>query len=576
MDAPAPSRPEPRPPTSLTRRRFRLLQVYRTLARVLLSYGAVRVAGWLRGRAWVAARQSALHRANARRVERTILQVGGLFIKVGQLLSILTNFLPEDFRSGLEGVQDQVPPRPYDEVAAQAAAELGAPPEALFRRFEPRPVAAASLAQVHEAETAGGRRVAVKVQHLGIDEIARLDLATIRRVLKIVQLVLRIRGIDTAFGEIQAMILEELDFAREAEHLEAIAAGFADDPMISFPRVLPELTTRRVLTTSFVDGCKITDLAALEALGVDRRELAERVLGAYCEMVFRHGLYHADPHPGNLLVRPDGGVAFVDFGAVARLSPRMRDGIPRFLEGVLRRDTEAILAALRRMGFIPRGRKGGRDGGRDQEVAERVIDYFQRRFLEEISFDSWNLSQIQIDAQAKLEVFLDLRRLDVSLRDLTATFEVPKEWILLQRTLVLLLGLSSHLAPELNPMKTVRPYLQELVLGRERDWAGMVVSAVRDLALAVWALPALAERVLTRADRGELEVRVRGLETGVERLYALGHQLLYGLFVLGAGGLAYHASLTGRERLAEAAAWVAGGTALLLVGSLLAARRRRR
>lgn len=555
-------------PASLTRRRFRLLKVYATLARVLLSYGRVQAMGRIRGAAWAAARMPDLHRLNARRIERTILEVGGLFVKVGQLLSMLTNFLPEEFRGELEGVQDQVPPRPYEEVAAQIEGELQHPPEELFSRFERHPVAAASLAQVHVAELADGRRLAVKVQHRGIDEIAHLDLATIRRVLKIVQLVLRVKGIDTAFAEIRSMIMEELDFCREAEHLEAIAAGFADEAMIRFPEVVSRLSTRRVLTTSFVDGVKITDLAALEEMGVDREALARRVLQAYCEMVFRRGLYHADPHPGNLLVAEDGSVAFVDFGAVARLSPRMREGIPRFLEGVLRRDTEAILGALRLMGFIPLDR--------DEEVAERVINYFQRRFLEELTLDSWKLSDIQFDLQTKLETMLDLRRLDVSMRDLTASFEVPREWILLQRTLVLLLGLSSHLAPDMNPMSTIRPYAQELVLGRKKDWAGMAVTAVKDLALAVFTLPATAERVLTKADRGRLEVRVRGLERGVERLYALGHQLLYGLFAVAGALVAYDASGAGRQGVATAAGWVAAVSAALLAASAISSRWRRR
>ncbi|HEX9731422.1 MAG TPA: AarF/UbiB family protein, partial [Thermoanaerobaculia bacterium] len=233
----------------IQRRRHRLLKVYGTLARVLASYAGLRLAGFFRGSAWNERALSRRNRANARRVRETILDVQGLFIKVGQLISILTNFLPADFRGELEGVQDQIPPRPLAEIAQRLRSELGGGPEELFADFEAEPVAAASLAQVHAARLHDGRRVAVKVQHVDVEELATADLATIRRILRIVQWVLGIRGLTTAFAEIREMILDELDFAREGEHIEAIAANFVDDPMVSFPQVIHERTTRRVLTT---------------------------------------------------------------------------------------------------------------------------------------------------------------------------------------------------------------------------------------------------------------------------------------------------------------------------------------
>lgn len=154
----------------------------------------------------------ARHRASARRVERTILELNGLFIKVGQLISILTNFLPEEFRSGLEGLQDQVPARPLEQITGRITAEFGRPPEELFAWFDPVPLASASLAQVHEARLHDGRRVALKVQHADIDEIVRLDLTAIRRILGVVQLFTRIRGLESYHSEVREMILEELDF----------------------------------------------------------------------------------------------------------------------------------------------------------------------------------------------------------------------------------------------------------------------------------------------------------------------------------------------------------------------------
>lgn len=555
--------PGPRPP----RRRFRLLKVYRTLARVLASYAWVKVAGVLLGAGWRERALPACHRRSARRVRDTILEVQGLFIKVGQLVSILSNFLPADFRGDLEALQDRIPPRPLEEIRARLRSELGGEPEELFASFDPQPIASASLAQVHAATLADGQRVAVKVQHLDIEETARHDLATIGRILGLVQLLLGVRGLREVHEQVRDTIAEELDFLREADSLEAIAANFRGHPEVRLPAVVRRLSTRRVLTTHFVDGVKISDLEGLAALGVDRRALAERVVRAYCQMIFRDGLYHADPHPGNILVEPGGGIVFLDFGAVARLSPGMKEGIPQLFEGVLRRNREQILVALQRMGFVQRDPASG-------EVAETVIDYVYSRFLEAIEIDSFNLKDIRVDAKMKLEMMADMSRLDISLRELTSSFQVPREWILLERTLLLLIGLCTHLDPEMRPATVVRPYLEELIDGR--DWLDLVRSVVKDLALSALTLPDDVRRVLRMAHRGELEVGVRGLGEGARLLYAGGHQLLWGLLALGTGALAYFAHLRGDRLFAVAFAGAGGFFVLCLGVSLWRTRRLKR
>lgn len=546
-------------------RRFRLLPVYLTTARVLLDYGLLAIARRLRRREWSAGALSRAHRRNARRVLRAIVRVQGLFIKVGQLVSILSSVLPADFREELETLQDQIPPRPWAEIRARLHTELGRDPVELFRELETEPIAAASLAQVHAGRLADGRRVAVKVQHLGIERLAELDLRAARRILAIVGLFTGARGLDVLFEEVSQMIREELDFVSEADHIDVIAANFRDDPSVGTPTVLRELSTSRVLVTTFVDGVKVTDVETLDAKGVDRPDLAERLLRAYCQMIFIDGVYHADPHPGNIFVDDGGRIVFVDFGAMGKLSERMRSGIPTFLEAVLRRDRDAILRSLERMGFVQR------EPGDD--VAERVIDYVYSRFLDEIELESWNLKDIHFDAEMKLEVIADLRNLDLSVRDLTATFQVPREWILLERTLMLLLGVCTRIHPEMRPMATIRPYVEQLVLGGGRDWIGLVRSVVKDLAMTALTLPGDLERLLKKAERGEAALEIRGLRESTTLLYALGHQLLYGAFSLTAGGLAALAQGRGEEALGTGLIWASGVFALLLAGSIWRARR---
>ena len=570
-----------RPPSAITgvshheftRPRFRVARAYLVTLRVLASYGWLRLWRPLMSAERYAERLSARHRRNARLVERTILRLDGLFIKVGQLISILTNFLPEEFREGLEGLQDQIPARPLSQIEARLRREFGRGPDELFASWNPTAVASASLAQVHEAWLHDGRHVAVKVQHADIDEIARLDLSAIRRILALVQRVTRVRGLESYHTEIRAMITEELDFTREAEHIQSIGARFADDPMVDAPCVVRELSTRRVLTTEFVQGVKVSDLRGLEAAGVDRSALAHRILGAYCRMIFVDGVYHADPHPGNLLVRPDGSVVFLDFGAVGRLSTEMKEGIPAFLEGVIARDARRITEALRQMGFVARA-----GGGSEANVAERVIEYFQRRFLEQVSIQGWSLSDVQVDMRTKLEAMADLRRLDVSFRQLTASFQVPKDWVLLERTLLLLLGLCTHLDPALEPMQTIRPYLEQVVLGekRERDWTALVRASLKDMALSAITIPEGVNRLLTRANHGELEVRVAGLREGANLVYLAAQQLIYTLLAVAAGLVAYLSYERGDLRVATPATVVSGVFLLLLVLSRATARRWRR
>jgi predicted unusual protein kinase regulating ubiquinone biosynthesis (AarF/ABC1/UbiB family) len=259
---------------------------------------------------------------------------------------------------------------------------------------------------------------------------------------------------------------------------------------------------------------------------------------------------------------------FVDFGAVGVLSPAMKEGIPLFLEGVIRRDSPKITSALRRMGFVAHGERAGAE-----DIAERVIEYFQRRFLEQITVESWSLGDVQMDLQTKLEAMADLRKLDVSFRQLTATFQVPKDWVLLERTLLLLLGLCTHLDPALNPMRTIRPYLEEFVLGRDRDWMALVRSAAKDMALSALTIPEGIHRFLARANRGELEVRVQGLREGANLVYAAAHQLMFSVLATGAGIISLLSYERGDRLVAMGAGAAAAVFLLALGGSLIAARR---
>ncbi|MEZ4368413.1 MAG: AarF/UbiB family protein [Kofleriaceae bacterium] len=563
------ARPAPHQP----KRRFRATKAYWTTLRVIASYQWLRFWGRLRSQAWFDAALARAHRTNARRIERTICELQGLFIKVGQLISIMTNFLPEAFRRELEGLQDAVPPRRTEDIEARLREELGRPTSELFAHFESRPIASASIGQVHLARTHDGRKVAVKVQYPGIEQIVTSDLRTLRRIFRIIGRFVPYQGLDDVYREIRAIVLAELDYRTEAESGRRIAAHFEGRTDVAFPEVLDALSTARVLTTRFEPGCKISDGEALRRAGVDRGALARQVVEIYCQQIFTDGVYHADPHPGNLLVRtaPGGGpptVVFLDFGAVAEIPPAMRQGIVELIQGALGRDTGRIVRAMKQMGFVARGA--------DERVFERVVEYFHDRFQETISLDSLNLKDIKFDPQKGLESLADLRKMDISLREVSANFHVPKELIVLERTLLLLMGLCTELDPTLNPMTVIRPYLERFVLGDEGDWSQLLVEGSKDLVMSVTSLPGDLRRFMRAGHEGELSLRVAGLEAQGRLMYRLGQQVI--LAMVGVAGAVIAIVLEGRGELARAdwAWWTARGAGVLLVWSWWVGRGRLR
>jgi ubiquinone biosynthesis protein len=547
--------------------RFRAAKAYAIAVRILLGYAWLRLWRPVLGPSLYHAKLVARHRRTSKRLVDAILDLKGLFIKVGQLISILTNFLPSEFRAELEQLQDSVPARPLDEVVARIQKEFGKPPEELFASFDPIPIASASLAQVHEARLHDGRRVAVKVQHADIEVISQLDLDSIRRILELVQVFARIKGMESYHADISELIRQELDFTQEARNIELIAANFVGNPDVRFPAVVHELSSARVLTTEFVDGAKVTDFDELAAMGIDRAALAHRILKVVCQMIFIDGVYHADPHPGNIIVHPDGAFTLVDFGAVGRLAPSMKAGVPMFWDGVIKRDAGKIAASLRQMGMIARDDDGG-----EEAAAERAIEYFQRRFLEKMTVESFSLKDIQVDMRTKLDALADLKKLDVSFRQLSSAFQVPKEWVIFERASILTLGLCTAVDPEMNPIRTVGPYLQEFVLGKETDWKGQVTSAVREMGMSAIAIPDKANRFLDRASRGDVQFQISNLPESALLLYAAAQQLIFTFLAVAVGALGYFLDASGDTVLAVLA-WGASGLCLVAVaGSMIRAR----
>ncbi len=551
--------------------RFRALKAYWLTARILLGYLWLRLWKPILGPSLYQQKLVARHRRNSRRIVEAILELKGLFIKVGQLISILTNFLPPEFRAELEQLQDAVPARPLDEVVYRIRKELGKSPDELFATFDPEPIASASLAQVHVAATKDGRKVAVKVQHADVEEIAKLDLEVLGRVLAMVQMLVRVRGMDSYHADIAQMIREELDFTQEARNIATLSANFAGNREVRFPIVVPELSSQRVLTTIFVEGTKVTDLEGLDRQGIDRAELARRLLRAACQQIFIDGVFHADPHPGNIIVQPDGTFTMVDLGAIGRLAPNVKAGIPIFWHGVMKRDSALITQGLRQAGFISLDPEDS-----DEDVAERAINYFQKKFLEQIDVESLSLKDIQLDMRSKVEAMADLRKLDLSFRDLSRAFQVPKEWVLYERAALLTLGLCTELDRNMAPMQTVGPYLQEFVLGKDKDWKTTMSGTLKEMLVSSFGIPDRANRFLDRANRGDLQIHVASLRDNLLLLHSAFQQLVYLLLATATGVLGYFLDARGQDVVALVSWTVAAACLIAMGASMLRARSLRR
>jgi ubiquinone biosynthesis protein len=563
---------------ALYRRPFRrLLRVYLVTMRVVVSYLLLPLRRRFRGKQASEDLTQATHRANARRILAATEDLQGMFIKVGQLISVMANLLPDAFRKELETLQDSVPPRSFEEMAPRLREELGGrEPHEVFAEFDPHPVASASVGQVHVARLRTGEKVAVKIQYPGIEGIVAVDLHALRRIFAVLERMLPDWGWTVIYSEIREMVLSELDYRQEAAAMQAVAANFADRVDVRIPRVFQELSTARVLVSEWMVGLKAGDLAAISAAGIDRSKAARLCIESYCKQIFHDGIYHADPHPGNLLLAPgknpgDGPVlVFLDFGATARISPEMRKGIVSFIQGAVTRDVARIVSAMKEMGFISRHA--------DHHVFDRVIEHVYDRLRAQMRFQPFSTGNLSagLDLRGQIATLFDLRQLNVSLSDLRDAFHVPKEWVLLERTLLLLLGVCTTLDPNLNPAEVIQPHVDRFLLGERKEWSETVVETAREAALSAFALPGELSRYLLLASRGDLELKVRNLGEVCDTAYALGQQLLWGF--LGSVGLTLSVVFEGRGQLFEHAIAQTASTfcGVMLLANLWKGRRLRR
>ncbi|GGL25460.1 membrane protein [Halarchaeum grantii] len=492
----------------------------------------------------VGGRRSVSSERRTRRAERllsSLLTLGPTFIKLGQLLSTRPDVLPPEYVEELSELQDQVPPAEWEAAREVLEAEVGPVGEA-FDEFDTEAISGASLGQVYTARL-DGERVAVKVRRPGIEPLVNADLRVVSWALPLLLFFVddaRAFSLENLAEEFDKTLREEMDYSREATMLGEIRANFADDDGVAIPDVYDSRSGERVLTMEYVEGTKISDVESLDRLGVDRHAVAETLERAYLQMIIEDGVFHADPHPGNLAVREDGTIVFYDFGMSGRVDESVQDRIVDFYVAVANQDIEAILDTLVAMGTL----SPEADRATMAEVMELAIADARGE-----SVDQYRVQQIVSKVEDTIYEF---------------PLRLPSNLALVLRVATVVEGVCLTLDPDFDFVTVATDYLGERGYYERgaREFITETGDRLSESARASLRLAPKLERALDRVDRDDFYVRAAVEDSG-GYVDALARRLVTGL-LFGAGvvstGLLYAEAAT---RLAAVAA---GGT--LVVGLL--------
>lgn len=443
-------------------------------------------------------------------------EMGGVLIKIGQFLSVRVDLLPPEVTRELAGLQDEVPPERFEEIVQEIELDFGRPLEEVFAWVAPEPVGSASLAQVHPARLPSGEAVVVKVLRPRIDVLVETDLAATSlafRLLKISRNVRRRVDLDRLAEEISSTTRRELDLANEGRNAERFAEDFAGDARVVIPRVHWIASARRTLTLENVGYLKVNDLAAIDLAGISRTEIARVLYRIYMQQIFVHHFVHADPHPGNLFVKPlplpgeepfapgvsagapGGGVerpfqlAFVDFGMVAVIPERLRAALREYAIGLGTRDASRLVHSYVSAGVL----LPGADLRRLEEIHEELF----RRF--------WGVRVGSLRDVALSEARWFLREYRDLLYDIPFQFQV--ELLFASRAVGLLAGLTTQLDPEFDPWAEAVPFAEGLAREELRlGWRDLLREGSVQLQ-ALFSLPRRIESLASRVERGSLTVQ---------------------------------------------------------------------
>ncbi len=446
--------------------------------------------------------------SNAERFRLALTELDATFIKLGQALSTRPDLLPADWIVELSKLQDAAPAAPFPQIRDVICEELGSPPEELFATFDPEPMASASIGQVHRATLKNGHRVIVKVVRPGIPELCEQDLEILGGMAEFAEGHSQLgRDYDVAglADEFAYRLRNELDYAVEGGNADLFRRNFAGDKGIYIPRVYWQWTTQRVLTMDWLDGIKVSDLAALDAAGIDRHAVAENAVRLMLREIFEFGFFHADPHPGNVLVLADGSTGLIDFGMVGRLTPKLQDILLRMILAMAANDAEGFTDELYSMGAVRARTK--------RSALQRDLAHFLDRYA------TGSIKELAT-ADAGREI------LSVAFKH---RLQLPSELIMLIRVLTMSEGLGVMLDPDFRLFEFAEPYLKKFWTERRSPYAlaSKIGKSALDATELALDLPHRAALLLEKIERGEVDmsIRVEEVNTAIRQLQKMANRL---------------------------------------------------
>lgn len=476
-------------------RNARRLEIWAFVVRFLAE-------SWAKPRAWTYVggyteeKKKARQRRQAIWIRETFLDLGPTFIKLGQLFSTRADLFPIEYVEELSKLQDRVPAFDYEQVQTIIQEDFGKSIEQLFHYFDPVPLAAASLGQVHKAQLHSGEEVVVKVQRLGLRRLFGIDLAILKSITKYFQNHPDWgRGRDWLgiYDECCRILYEEIDYLNEGRNADTFRRNFRNRDWVKVPRVYWRYASSRVLTLEYVPGIKISNYEALEAAGLDRKVLSKLGAAAYLHQLLDCGFFHADPHPGNLAVSPEGALIFYDFGMMGQITTNVREKLLDTFLGVAQKDADRVVASLIELGAL--------SPTKDLAPVRRSIQYILDRLMDR-PFEDQSVAEISEDLY---EIAYD------------QPFRFPATFTFVMRAFSTLEGVGKGLDPDFNFMEVARPFaLDIMTAGNEFNGSGLLGELSRQAAqvsTTALGLPRRIEDTLDKLDRGDIRVRVRSSET---------------------------------------------------------------
>lgn len=481
----------------------------RQIAGVLLSHGW----GFLRNNEQrTVSTTSPIANARPLHLRLALEELGTTFIKLGQILSTRADLLPPEYLAELTKLQDSAAPVPFEQIQEVLETELGQSIQHLFAHFDRQPLAAASIGQAHAATLGDGTEVVVKVRRPGVVEQVNEDLEILKELAGTA-------GRHWSFAdhydltglveEFSQTLRHELDYIREAHNAERFAVNFGSDSHIHVPRVFWEATTSRVLTLERIRGVKINDLKALDEQGTDRRWLADYATNVILKMVCEDGFFHADPHPGNFFIEPNGAIGLIDFGMVGVIDEQTQELLAQLLIGINHQDADRLVDVFLDLGV----------------TRKRIDRASVRRDIDGLLSTYWGLPLGELKVAALLnDVYSIMRR---------HRMHLPPNLALLLKTVIMIEGLGVTLDPDFRLAKVLTPYTQRLVLRQYSPfrWGRSLGRSSLELARFAVEMPQHLRRIATAAESGNLQIGMRpeGFDPVIDRLERIANRIVLGV-----------------------------------------------